>query len=84
MRIKWSCDVGYIFDKNLIPGGTGEAVGIGQLHGVPARVHTLDKCIAPCLFNLCKLIDKFQNLLFYCFDNIGMNASTLRAMMCIK
>ena len=26
------------------------------------------KCIASCLFNLCKLIDKFQNLLFYCFD----------------
>jgi len=26
------------------------------------------RCIAPCLFNLCKLIDKFQNLLFYCFD----------------
>jgi len=27
-----------------------------------------DRCIAPCLFNLCKLIDKFHNLLFYCFD----------------
>jgi len=27
-----------------------------------------NRCIAPCLFNLCKLIDTFQNLLFYCFD----------------
>ena len=26
------------------------------------------KYIKPCLFNLCKLINKFQNLLFYCFD----------------
>ena len=37
------------------------------------------RCIAPYLFNLCKLIDKFQNLLFYCFDDIEMNKSTLCA-----
>ena len=37
------------------------------------------KCIAPCLFNFCKLIDEFQNLLFYCFDDIKMNKSTLCA-----
>jgi hypothetical protein len=30
MRIKWSCDVSCIVDKNWIPGGTGEVVGIGQ------------------------------------------------------
>jgi hypothetical protein len=35
------------------------------------------RCIAPYLFYLCKLIDKFQNLLFYYFDDIGMNKSTL-------
>jgi hypothetical protein len=42
-------------------------------------VGEIGRCIAPCLFNLCKLIDKFQNLLFYCFIasiNIGMNMST--------
>jgi hypothetical protein len=31
-------------------------------------VEETGRCTAPCLFNLCKLIDKFQNLLFYCFD----------------
>jgi hypothetical protein len=68
MRIKWICDVGCIVDKNWIPGGTRGAVGTGQLHGVTARAYTPDRCIAPYLFNLCKLINKFQNLLFYCFD----------------
>jgi hypothetical protein len=58
-------------------------MGTGQLHGVEAYAHTLGGCITPCLFNLCKLIVKFYNLLFYCFDNIGMNISTLRALMCI-
>jgi len=38
MRIKWRCD-GCIVDKNWIPGGTGKAVGTGQLHGVAARWH---------------------------------------------
>jgi len=28
MRIKWRCDVGCIVDKNWIPGGTGEAMGL--------------------------------------------------------
>jgi hypothetical protein len=42
-----------------------------------------NRCITPCLFNLCKLIDKFQNLLFYCFDGIGMNKSTLCATIYI-
>ena len=37
------------------------------------------RCITPCLFNLCKLIDKFQNLLFYYFNDIEMNKSTLGA-----
>jgi hypothetical protein len=59
MRIKWSCDVGCIVDKNWISSGTREAVGIGQLHGVAAHAHALGRCITPCLFNLCKLIDKF-------------------------
>jgi hypothetical protein len=36
MRIKWSCNDGCIVDKNWILGGTGEAVGTGQRHGVSA------------------------------------------------
>jgi hypothetical protein len=47
-------------------------------------VGEMDRYIAPCLFNLCKLIDKFQNLLFYCFYNIEMNMNTLRTLMCIN
>jgi hypothetical protein len=43
-------------------------VGTGQRHGVGAHIHTPNRCIASCLFKLSKLIDKFQNLLFYCFD----------------
>jgi hypothetical protein len=43
MRIKWRCDVGCIDDKNWIPGGTGEAVGIGQLHGVAAHAPILGR-----------------------------------------
>jgi hypothetical protein len=39
------------------------------------------RCITLYLFNLCKLIDKFQNLLFYCFDDIKMNKSTLCATL---
>ena len=31
-------------------------------------VGEIGRCIAPCLLNLCKLIDKFQNLLFYSFN----------------
>jgi hypothetical protein len=58
-------------------------VRTGQLHGVAAHAHSLGRYITPCLFNLCKRVDKFYNLLFYCFDNIGMNISTLRALMCI-
>jgi hypothetical protein len=58
-------------------------VRTGQLHRVAAHAHTLGRCIAPYLFNLCKLIDKFYNLLFYCLDNIEMNMSILRALICI-
>jgi len=83
MRIKWSYDVSCIVDKNYIPGSIGEAMGIEQLHEVATHAYTLGRCIAPCLFKLCKFIDKFQNLLFYCFDNIGMNKSTLHTWMCI-
>ena len=31
-------------------------------------VRETSRCIAPCLFNMCKLIHKVPNLLFYCFD----------------
>jgi hypothetical protein len=31
-------------------------------------VKETSRCITPYLLNLCKLIDKFQNLIFYCFD----------------
>jgi hypothetical protein len=31
-------------------------------------VEETGKCTVPCLFNLCKLIDNFQKLLFHCFD----------------
>ena len=54
--------------KWVTTGGTGKVVGIGQQHGVAVCAYTLGRCIVPYLFNLCKLIDKFQNLLFYCFD----------------
>jgi hypothetical protein len=43
MRIKWRCDIGCIVDKNWIPGGTEEAVGTGQLHGVAARAPILGR-----------------------------------------
>jgi len=43
MRINWRCDVGCIVDKNWIPGGTGKAVGTGQLHGVAARAPILGR-----------------------------------------
>ena len=64
MRIKWSCDVGCIVDKNWIPGGTEEAVGTGQLHGVEAHAHTLGRCIAPCLLICVNLLINFT---IYCF-----------------
>jgi len=60
MRIKWSCDVGYIVDKNWIPSGTGEAVGIGRLHRVAAHVHALDKCITPCFLICVNLLINFR------------------------
>jgi hypothetical protein len=42
-------------------------VGLLGVEGTQSIGET-GRYIAPCLFNLCKLIDKFQNLLFYCFD----------------
>jgi len=58
-------------------------VGTGQLHGVKAHAHTLGRCIAPCLFNFCKLID-FRIYCFIASINIGMNMSTLHTLMCIN
>jgi hypothetical protein len=51
MRIKWRCDVGCIVDKNWIPGCTGEAVGIGQLHGVAARAPILGRWFITLFYN---------------------------------
>jgi hypothetical protein len=42
-------------------------VGSSGVNGTRS-VGEIGRCITPCLFILCKLIDKFQNLLFYCFD----------------
>jgi hypothetical protein len=58
-------------------------VGLSVVKGTWS-VEETGRCIAPCLFNLCKIIDKFQNLLFYASINIGMNMSTLRILMCIN
>ena len=41
--------------------------GLSEVEGTQS-VRETGRCISPYLFNLCKLIDKFQNLLFYLFN----------------
>jgi hypothetical protein len=51
MKIKWRCDVSCIVDKNWIPSGTREAVGIGQLHGVAACAYILGRWFITLFYN---------------------------------
>jgi hypothetical protein len=62
-----------------------------EMHGVESTVvkgtrwvGETGRCIVPCLFNLCKLIDKFQNLLFYCFDKYWNEYEYLAYIDCIN
>ena len=59
---------------------------IQNRRGVTSRCSDggVGRCLAPYLFNPCKLIDKYQNLLLYCYANTGLDMSTLCTLVWIK